>query len=83
MSCRDGRLRDIVSVRAGWRLWPAVIRTRSAAASRPSRRARRIADGLSDLMDHFAGDEPDRVAKDDLSKDIEDLRAAVGLEEEL
>ncbi len=42
-----------------------------------------IADGLSDLMDHFAGDEPDRVAKDDLSKDIEDLRAAVGLEEEL
>lgn len=35
-------------------------------------------------MDHFAGDEPDRVAKDDLSKDIEDLRAAVvGLEEEL
>ena len=42
-----------------------------------------IADGLSDLMDHFAGDEPDRVAKDDLSKDIKDLRAAVGLEEEL
>lgn len=42
-----------------------------------------IADGLSDLMDHFAGDEPDRVAKDDLSKDIEDLRAAEGLEEEL
>jgi hypothetical protein len=42
-----------------------------------------IADGLSDLMDHFAGDEPDRVAKDDLSRDIGDLRAAVGLEEEL
>jgi low affinity Fe/Cu permease len=42
-----------------------------------------IADGLSDLMDHFAGDEPDRVAKHDLSRDIEDLRAAVGLEEAL
>jgi hypothetical protein len=34
-------------------------------------------------MDHFAGDESDRAAKDDLSKDIEDLRAAVGLEEEM
>jgi hypothetical protein len=42
-----------------------------------------IADGLSDLMDHFAGDEPDRVAKDGLSRDIGDLRAAVGLEEEM
>ena len=42
-----------------------------------------IADGLSDLMEHFASDEPDRVAKEDLSGDIEDLRAAVGLEEEM
>jgi low affinity Fe/Cu permease len=42
-----------------------------------------VADGLSDLMEHFAGDEPDRAAKDDLSRDIEDLRAAVGLEKEL
>ncbi len=42
-----------------------------------------VADGLSDLMDHFANDEPDRAAKDDLSRDIEDLRAAVGLEEEM
>lgn len=42
-----------------------------------------IADGLSDLMDHFAGDKPERVTQDDLSKDIGDLRAAVGLEEEL
>ncbi len=185
MSCRDGRLRDIVSARAGWRLWPAVIRrvTRvdtsagdgdvvesergrrtwrreaeprargkwrggasstdspdgargSSARPRSSRsaccwswsgahlpsgrkrrhvpadhkhahhhnhvppgraaaehaapqragrpeEARRHSRRLSDLMDHFAGDEPDRVAKDDLSKDIEDLRAAVGLEEEL
>ena len=42
-----------------------------------------IADGLSDLMEHFASNEPDRVAKQDLSGDIEDLRAAVGLEKEM
>ncbi len=144
MSCRDGRLRDIVSARAGWRWWPDVIRRvtrvdtsagdgdvvdlrvlRAAGRGRAptyllvgnfdtyqliintpttiitfllvallqntQRRSEQavqkklgaIADGLSDLMDHFAGDEPDRVAKDDLSKDIEDLRAAEGLEEEL
>jgi hypothetical protein len=42
-----------------------------------------IADGLSDLMEHFAGDGSDRAAREDLSGDIEDLRAAVGLEEEM
>ena len=36
---------------------------------------------LADLMEHFAEDEPDRrAAKEDLAQDIEDLRAAVGLE---
>jgi low affinity Fe/Cu permease len=40
-----------------------------------------VADGLADLMEHFAEDEPDRrEAKKDLAQDIEDLRAAVGLE---
>jgi low affinity Fe/Cu permease len=40
-----------------------------------------VADGLADLMEHFAEDEPDRrAAKEDLAEDIEDLRAAVGLE---
>jgi len=42
-----------------------------------------IADGLSDLMEHFAsGEDPER-ARADLARDIEDLRAAVGLEEEM
>ena len=41
-----------------------------------------LADGLADLMEHFAEDDPERrAAKEDLSGDIEDLRAAVGLEE--
>jgi uncharacterized membrane protein len=41
-----------------------------------------LADGLADLMEHFAEDDPERrAAKEDLSSDIEDLRAAVGLEE--
>ena len=35
-----------------------------------------IADGLSDLMEHFSSDEPDRAAKDELSRDIGDLHAA-------
>jgi low affinity Fe/Cu permease len=36
-----------------------------------------IADGLSDvIMDHFANDEPDRAAREDLARDIKDLRAA-------
>jgi low affinity Fe/Cu permease len=40
-----------------------------------------VADGLADLMEHFTADEPDRrAAKEDLAEDIEDLRAAVGLE---
>jgi hypothetical protein len=40
-----------------------------------------IVDGLSDLTGHFAGDEPEGVAEEDLSGDIEGLRAAaVGLE---
>jgi uncharacterized membrane protein len=40
-----------------------------------------VADGLADLMEHFAEDDPERrAAKEDLSGDIEDLRAAVGLE---
>jgi uncharacterized membrane protein len=40
-----------------------------------------VADGLADLMDHFAEGDPERqAAKEDLSGDIEDLRAAVGLE---
>ena len=37
-------------------------------------------DGLSDVTEHFAGDEPKGVAEEDLSGDIEGLRAAVGLE---
>jgi uncharacterized membrane protein len=40
-----------------------------------------VADGLADLMEHFAEDDPERrAAKEDLADDIEDLRAAVGLE---
>jgi hypothetical protein len=40
-----------------------------------------VADGLADLMDHFAEGDPERpAAKEDLAGDIEDLRAAVGLE---
>ena len=43
-----------------------------------------VADGLADLMEHFATDDPGRQAvKEDLAGDIEDLRAAVGLEEEM
>jgi uncharacterized membrane protein len=43
-----------------------------------------LADGLADLMEHFAADDPGRqAAKEDLSGDIEDLRAAVGLEEQM
>jgi F0F1-type ATP synthase membrane subunit b/b' len=44
-----------------------------------------VADGLADLMEHFAANEdPERQeAKEDLSGDIEDLRAAVGLEGEM
>ena len=42
-----------------------------------------IADGLSDPMKHFASDEPDRVANKGLSSYIEDLRAAMGVEEEM
>jgi low affinity Fe/Cu permease len=44
-----------------------------------------VADGLADLMEHFAANEdPERrEAKEDLSGDIEDLRAAVGLEGEM
>ena len=43
-----------------------------------------VADGLADLMERFAEDDPERrAAKEDLSGDIEDLRAAVGLEGEM
>jgi len=42
-----------------------------------------VADGLADLMEHFSGDEPERAAKEDLAGDVEDLRAAVGLEGEM
>jgi hypothetical protein len=43
-----------------------------------------VADGLADLMEHFAADDPSRqAAKEDLAGDIEDLKAAVGLEEEI
>jgi hypothetical protein len=43
-----------------------------------------VADGLADLMDHFAEGDPERqAAKEDLAGDIEDLRAAGGLEEEM
>jgi low affinity Fe/Cu permease len=40
-----------------------------------------VADGLADLMEHFAAEDPERrEAKEDLAGDIEDLRVAVGLE---
>jgi uncharacterized membrane protein len=43
-----------------------------------------LADGLADLMEHFATNDPGRqAAKEDLSGDIEDQRAAVGLEGEM
>ncbi len=42
-----------------------------------------IADGLVDLMEHFASDEEDRAAREDLAHDLDDLRAAVGLEKEM
>jgi hypothetical protein len=42
-----------------------------------------IADGLADLMDYFSGEEAGKAAKEDLARDVEDLRAAVGLEEEM
>jgi uncharacterized membrane protein len=43
-----------------------------------------VADGLADLMENFAEDDPERrAAKEDLSGDIEDLKAAVGLEGEM
>ena len=43
-----------------------------------------VADGLADLMEHFAEEDPERrEAKEDLAGDIEDLRAAVGLEGEM
>jgi hypothetical protein len=43
-----------------------------------------VADGLADLMEHFAVEDPERrAAKEDLAGDIEDLKAAVGLEEEM
>jgi len=43
-----------------------------------------VADGLADLMEHFAAHDPERrAAKEDLANDIEDLRAAVGLEGEM
>lgn len=43
-----------------------------------------LADGLADLMEHFAEDDPEqRAAKEDLAGDIKDLRAAVGLEGEM
>jgi low affinity Fe/Cu permease len=43
-----------------------------------------VADGLADLMEHFAEDDPgQQAAKEDLSGDIEDLGAAVGLEGEM
>jgi len=43
-----------------------------------------VADGLVDLMEHFAVEDPERrAAKGDLAGDIEDLKAAVGLEEEM
>lgn len=44
-----------------------------------------IADGLVDLMEHFAAD-PDKdeqAAREDLARDLDDLRAAVGLEKEM
>ena len=44
-----------------------------------------VADGLADLMGNFAANDDleRREAKEDLSADIEDLRAAVGLEGEI
>lgn len=42
-----------------------------------------IADGLSDLMEHFASGEDSERTGTDLARDIEDLRAAVGLEKEM
>jgi low affinity Fe/Cu permease len=42
-----------------------------------------LADGVADLMEHFASDEPEPRAKEDLAKDVEDLKAGVGIEEEL
>lgn len=42
-----------------------------------------IADGLSDLMEHFASGEEAATARKDLARDVEDLRAAVGLEKEM
>jgi low affinity Fe/Cu permease len=43
-----------------------------------------LADGLADLMEHFATNDPGRqAAKADLAGDIEDQRAAVGLEGEM
>jgi hypothetical protein len=43
-----------------------------------------VADGLADLMEHFAEDDPEqRAAKEDLTGDIKGLRAAVGLEAEM
>ena len=43
-----------------------------------------VADGLADLMEHFAEEDPERrAAMGDLSGDIEDLRAEVGLEGEM
>jgi hypothetical protein len=34
-------------------------------------------------MDYFSGEEAGKAAKEDLARDVEDLRAAVGLEEEM
>ncbi len=42
-----------------------------------------VADGLADLMEHFSDEEDERAAKEDLARDVEDLRAAVGLEEQM
>jgi low affinity Fe/Cu permease len=42
-----------------------------------------IADSLSDLMEHFASDGEGRAAKEDLARDVEDIKAAVGLEERM
>ena len=71
-------------------------RTEQQVVLRPVRRSERrveqalqhklnaVADGLADLMEHFAEDDPGlQAAKEDLAGDIEDLRAAVGLEGEM
>ncbi len=42
-----------------------------------------VADGLADLMEHFSDEEDERAAKEDLARDVEDLRAGVGLEEQM